>query len=65
MAKIVFGDTTKDASLEMLPSAVIGDYVLVHMGMAIRKVDEAEAKKTFGYLQEIQELAELEDVLLT
>lgn len=62
MAKILFGGITKEASLEMLPDADIGDYVLVHVGVAISKVDETEAKKTFKYLQEIGELGDLEDV---
>ena len=46
-------------SLEMLPSAEVGDYVLVHVGVAISKVDEAEAAKTFEYLKEIGEIDEL------
>ena len=62
MAKINFGGITKEASLEMLPSADIGDYVLVHVGVAISKVDEEEARKTFSYLREIGELGDLEDV---
>ncbi len=62
MAKINFGGITKEASLEMLPDANIGDYVLVHVGVAISKVDEEEAKKTFKYLKEIGELGDLVDV---
>ena len=48
MAKISFGGITKEASLEMLPDANIGDYVLVHVGVAISKVNEEEAQKTFN-----------------
>ena len=62
MAKISFGGITKEASLEMLPDADVGDYVLIHVGVAISKVNEEEAKKTFEYLEEIGELGELEDV---
>ena len=62
MAKISFGGITKEASLEMLPDAQVDDYVLVHVGVAISKVDEEEAQKTFSYLEEIGELGELEDV---
>jgi hydrogenase expression/formation protein HypC len=62
MAKISFGGITKEASLEMLPEANVGDYVLIHVGVAISKVNEEEAKKTFEYLEEIGELGELEDV---
>ena len=62
MAKVSFGGITKEASLEMLPSANIGDYVLVHVGVAISKVDEEEARKTFKYLEELGELGELTKV---
>ena len=37
-----------------------GDYVLVHVGLAISKVDEEEAQKVFQYLKEMEELDELE-----
>lgn len=59
MAQVVFGGITKQASLEMLADAEVGDYVLVHVGVAISKIDEDEANKTFEYLQEIGELDEL------
>ncbi len=62
MAKISFGGIIKEASLEMLPDADVDNYVLVHVGVAISKVDEEEAQKTFKYLEEIGELGELEDV---
>jgi hydrogenase expression/formation protein HypC len=59
MAKVLFGGITKEASLEMVPQAQIGDYVLIHVGVAISLIDEAEAKKTFEYLEGIGELEEL------
>ncbi|MFM2191834.1 MAG: hypothetical protein RLZZ118_791 [Bacteroidota bacterium] len=59
MAKVSFGGIIKEASLEMLPTADIGDYVLVHVGVAISKVNEEEAAKTFEYLKEIGEIDEL------
>jgi len=62
MATVSFGGITKEASLEMLPDANIDDYVLVHVGVAISKVDEEEAQKTFMYLEELGELEELTDV---
>ncbi|MCB9080586.1 MAG: HypC/HybG/HupF family hydrogenase formation chaperone [Lewinellaceae bacterium] len=61
MAKVQFGGITKEASLEMVPAAVVGDYVLVHVGVAISIVDEVEAAKTFAYLEEIGELDDLID----
>lgn len=62
MATVSFGGITKEASLEMLPDADVNDYVLVHVGVAISKVNEAEAQKTFKYLEELGELGELTDV---
>ena len=59
MAKVQFGGIVKEASLEMLPAAKEGDYVLVHVGVAISLVNEEEAAKTFEYLREIGELEEL------
>jgi hydrogenase expression/formation protein HypC len=59
MAKVSFGGIVKEASLEMLPAAQVGDYVLVHVGVAISQVDELEAAKVFAYLREAGELDEL------
>jgi hydrogenase expression/formation protein HypC len=59
MAKVLFGGISKEASLEMVPKAKIGDYVLVHVGVAISIIDEVEAKKTFEYLADIGELEDL------
>lgn len=59
MAQVQFGGITKEATLEMVPQAQEGDYVLVHVGVAISVVDEKEAKTTFEYLKEIGELDEL------
>ncbi len=62
MAKVNFGGIIKEASLEMVPQARIGDYVLVHVGVAISVVDEQEAERTFTYLKEIGELDELKEI---
>ena len=59
MAKVSFGGIVKDATLEMVPQAQVGDYVLVHVGVAISLVDEAEAKKVFEYLEQMGETDEL------
>jgi len=61
IAKVSFGGIIKEASLEMLPDAQINDYVLVHVGVAISRIDEAEATKSFEYLKEIGEIDELID----
>lgn len=57
--KVSFGGIMKDVNLCMVPDAQIGEYVLVHVGVAISKVDEEEAAKTFSYLKEMGEVEEL------
>jgi hydrogenase expression/formation protein HypC len=57
--KVLFGGIVKDVNLSMVPQAVIGDYVLVHVGVAISKIDEEEAQKTFEYLREMGQMEEL------
>lgn len=59
MAKVSFGGIIREASLELIPEATIGDYVLVHVGVAISMVDEEEARKVFSYLREAGETDEL------
>lgn len=61
MGRIDFGGVIKEASLAYLPEAQVGDYVIVHVGFAISRVDEEEAKQVFEYLREMEELVELED----
>lgn len=57
--KVSFGGIVKEVNLAYVPEAQVGDYVIVHVGFAISKLDEAEAQKTFEYLKEIGELGEL------
>lgn len=57
--KVSFGGIMKDVNLSMVPTAQVGDYVLVHVGVAISMVDEDEANKTFEYIRQIGELNEL------
>ena len=54
--RVDFGGIKKEVSLAFVPEAVLGDYVLVHVGFAISRVDEEEAKKVFAYLKEIDAL---------
>jgi hydrogenase expression/formation protein HypC len=56
-AKVSFGGILKDVSLAFVPDAQPGDYVIVHVGFALNKIDEQEAKEIFEYLREM-ELAE-------
>ncbi|MCU0397085.1 MAG: HypC/HybG/HupF family hydrogenase formation chaperone [Cyclobacteriaceae bacterium] len=57
--RVSFGGIMKEVNLAMVPDAKEGDYVLVHVGVAIGMVDEEEAKKTFEYIKQIGELNEL------
>lgn len=57
--KVSFGGILKEINLFMVPEAKIGDYVLVHVGVAINIVDEEEARKTFDYLKQMGEVEEL------
>jgi len=61
MGRIDFSGVIKQASLAYVPEVVVGDYVIVHVGFALSKVDEAEAQKVFSYLKQIGELGELEE----
>jgi hydrogenase expression/formation protein HypC len=61
MGKIDYGGILKEASLAYVPEAQVGDYVIVHVGFAISRVDEDEAHKVFEYLREMQELSDLQD----
>jgi hydrogenase expression/formation protein HypC len=61
MGKINFGGVIKEASLAFVPEAKIGDYVIVHVGLALSVVDEDEANKVFKYLEQIEELGELKE----
>jgi hydrogenase expression/formation protein HypC len=60
MSKVDFGGITREACLEYVPDAKLGDYVLVHVGFAISKVDEAEAARTYRYLEEMGQLSEVD-----
>ncbi len=62
MGRIDFSGVVKQASLAYVPEVNIGDYVIVHVGFALSKVDEDEAQKVFQYLKKIGELGELENV---
>ena len=58
MGKVEFGGITKDICLAYVPEAQVGDYVLVHVGFALSRVDEHEAQEIFSYIQQIEGLAE-------
>ncbi len=55
MAQVKFGVIEKSICLAFLPQAKVGDYVLVHAGIAISIVQQDEAQRIFTYLDEIGE----------
>jgi hydrogenase expression/formation protein HypC len=59
-ARVSFGGIVKEVSLAYVPEAAIGDYAIVHVCFAISLLDEQEALRTFDYLKQMGELAELE-----
>ncbi|MEP6810091.1 MAG: HypC/HybG/HupF family hydrogenase formation chaperone [Chthoniobacterales bacterium] len=60
MGKANFGGIVKQVCLEYTPEVSVGDYVLVHVGFALSKVDEAEAARTYRALEQLQQLGELD-----
>lgn len=56
---VAFGDVKKEVSLTMVPEAEVGNYVMVHVGVAISVVNEQEARKTFDLLKQLGELNDL------
>ena len=57
-ANVDFCGVRKTVSLSFTPEARPGDFVLVHVGFAISRIDEEEAARTFRYLEHIGALAE-------
>lgn len=62
-ARVQFGGIVRQVSLVFVPEANLGDYVMVHVGFAISRVDASEAERTYQVLQEMGTLeAELPPV---
>jgi hydrogenase expression/formation protein HypC len=59
MGKVDFGGVRKAVCLETAPELAVGDYALVHVGFAIARIDEEEARRVFALLDEMNELDEL------
>ncbi len=58
MGKVDFGGVRREVCLEYVPDVKIGDYVIVHVGFAISKLDEEEAESVFRYLDEMNKISE-------
>ena len=60
MGRVSFAGITKQVCLAYTPDVAVGDYVIVHVGFAISKVDEDEARRVFEFLESMDDLGELE-----
>jgi len=56
--KVQFGGIVRNVRLDFVPEAGAGDYVMVHVGFAISRVDEEEARRTYEILQTMGALTE-------
>ena len=59
--KVSFGGVVKEVNLACVPEARVGDFVTVHVGLALSVVDRVEAERVFEYLREVGELQDLEE----
>ena len=59
MGKIDFSGASKRACLEHVPEVKIGEYVMVHVGFALARIDEAEAQRVLDFLRQIKQDDEL------
>ncbi len=55
-----FGGASREVCLEYVPEAAVGDYVIVHVGLALSRISPEDAEETFRYLEEMQDLADLD-----
>ena len=60
MGRANFGGIVKEVCLQYTPEAACGDYVLVHVGFALSKVDEEEARRTYEALESLNQLGDLQ-----
>lgn len=56
--RVQFGGITRQACLDFVPEAKVGDYVMVHVGFAISVVDREEAERTYALLESMGVLAD-------
>jgi hydrogenase expression/formation protein HypC len=56
VARVQFGGIVRQVSLDFVPEAAVGDYVMVHVGFAISRIDPFEAERTYKLLEEMEML---------
>jgi hydrogenase expression/formation protein HypC len=59
MGKVEFGGVCKRVCLEHVPDVQPNDYVIVHVGFALQRIDEEEARRVFEFLEGMNQLDEL------
>ena len=56
MARVKFGEIIRDICIQWVEDVAVGDYIIAHIGTALSKLDEADAKATLDALNEMGEL---------
>ncbi|MGD2058069.1 MAG: HypC/HybG/HupF family hydrogenase formation chaperone [Anaerolineales bacterium] len=56
LGKIDFGGVQREACLDYVPDAKVGDYVIVHVGFAISRLSEEEAQETLDLIREVMDI---------
>lgn len=59
MGRVSFEGLEKEVCLSYVPDVKIGDYVIVHVGFALNKIDDDEALRVFDYLEQMGETEEI------
>lgn len=60
MARVDFGGVLREACVETLPEAKVGDYTVIHAGFALNQISEQDALETLELLRQMADLGELE-----
>lgn len=63
MGKVAFGGILKRVCLEHVPEVQPDDFVLVHVGFALSRIDENEAKQVFEFLERTEQLSEVDEAV--
>jgi hydrogenase expression/formation protein HypC len=58
MAKVDFGGIFREACLDYVPEATVGEYCVIHVGFAISLLSESEAMETLDLLKQISNIEE-------
>ena len=58
MGKVDFGGVIREACLEYVPDAKLGDYTLIHVGFALNLISEQEAQETLDLLRQIADVGD-------